>query len=44
MAVALGGMVIDMGYGLDSPALVGLPFSFIGSLALFVLYFKYEKK
>lgn len=37
-SASLGGMAINQGWGLASPALVGVPFAAIGAAALFVLY------
>ncbi|MCM1107474.1 MAG: MFS transporter [Clostridium sp.] len=42
-SVLLGGAAIDGGYGLASPALVGLPFCIIGAVSLFALYIKYDR-
>ena len=38
MSASLGGVVIQHGLGLASPALVGIPFAAIGATALFILY------
>lgn len=38
LAAAMGGAVINMGYGLASPALAGVPCAIIGALALFRLH------
>lgn len=40
MAAALGGAAIDLGLGLASPALAGVPCAIIGSVALWTLYRK----
>ena len=37
MSASLGGLVIAHGFGLTSPALVGIPFAAIGATALFIL-------
>ena len=37
MAAALGGLAIRAGFGLASPALVGVPFAVIGAVALYRL-------
>ena len=41
LSASLGGLVIHQGLGYASPALVGVPFALIGSIALFLLYRKY---
>ena len=41
LSASLGGLAIHQGYGYASPALVGVPFALIGSIALFLLYMKY---
>lgn len=38
VSASVGGMVINLGFGLASPALVGIPFAAIGAAALFALY------
>ena len=38
MSASLGGVAIHQGWGYASPALVGVPFALIGSIALFILY------
>ena len=43
VSASLGGLVIARGFGLSSPALVGVPFAIIGGIALFIL-FNSEKK
>ena len=43
VAAAMGGAVIRHGYGLASPALVGVPCALIGAMALYILY-RYEKR
>lgn len=43
MSAAVGGLVIHLGLGLASPALVGVPFAAIGSLALFTLWRRYDR-
>lgn len=37
MSAAVGGAVINAGFGLASPALAGVPFALIGATALFIL-------
>lgn len=44
VSASLGGVAIHLGFGLASPALAGIPFAVIGSIALFILYFSVEKK
>ena len=41
LSASLGGLAIHQGLGYASPALVGVPFALIGSIALFLLYRKY---
>ena len=41
LSASLGGLAIHQGFGYASPALVGVPFALIGSIALFLLYMKY---
>ena len=41
LSASLGGIAIHQGFGYASPALVGVPFALIGSIALFILYMKY---
>lgn len=41
ISASLGGLVIHHGYGFAAPALLGVPFALVGSIALFVLYRKY---
>lgn len=43
MAAALGGMAIHNGWGLASPALVGVPFAAIGAAALYYLDYLAKK-
>lgn len=43
VAAALGGAAIHHGFGLASPALVGVPFAIVGTIALFVLYNRTQK-
>lgn len=38
VAAAMGGAVIDMGYGLASPALAGVPCAVVGAVALYILF------
>ena len=38
VSASLGGLVIKEGFGLASPALLGVPFAVIGATALFALY------
>ena len=40
-AAALGGMVINMGLGIASPALAGAPLAVVGALMLYILHRKY---
>lgn len=42
MSAVIGGIVIQHGCGLASPALAGTPFAIIGATALFVLYRRYH--
>ncbi|MDE5821992.1 MAG: MFS transporter [Paramuribaculum sp.] len=42
LSASLGGIAIHQGFGYASPALVGVPFALIGSIALFILYKKYS--
>ena len=41
LSASLGGFAIHQGFGYASPALVGVPFALIGSIALFILHKKY---
>lgn len=41
LSASLGGIALHQGFGYASPALVGVPFALIGSIALFILYKKY---
>lgn len=41
-SAALGGMAIHQGFGLDSPALVGVPFAVVGATSLFILRGRYK--
>lgn len=41
VSASLGGAAINLGLGLASPALVGIPFAAIGAAALFLLYRRY---
>lgn len=43
VSVSIGGLAIDRGFGLASPALVGVPFCIVGAVALFWLYGKYDR-
>lgn len=43
MAAALGGTAIRLGWGLASPALVGVPFAIVGASALYYLNFLAKK-
>lgn len=38
VSAALGGLVIKAGYGLATPALLGMPFAVVGAFALYTLY------
>ena len=42
MSAAVGGLAIHLGLGLASPALVGVPFALIGTIALFILHHNYD--
>ena len=42
VSAALGGIAIHHGFGLASPALVGVPFAAVGAAALFILRGKYK--
>lgn len=42
LSAALGGLAIHHGFGLASPALVGIPFALIGAVMLFTLSRKYR--
>ncbi|MDE7474087.1 MAG: MFS transporter [Duncaniella sp.] len=42
VSAALGGLAIHNGFGLASPALVGVPFSIVGAAALFTLRRKFK--
>lgn len=42
LSAALGGLAIHQGFGLASPALVGVPFALIGAVMLFTLSRKYR--
>ncbi len=42
-AAMLGGFVINMGFGIASPALVGAPLAAIGALSLYILHKKYDQ-
>lgn len=44
VAAVIGGVAIRHGFGLASPALVGVPCAVIGAISLFVLYHKYHTK
>ncbi|MDE6126655.1 MAG: MFS transporter [Muribaculaceae bacterium] len=41
VSASLGGAAINLGLGLASPALVGIPFAAVGAAALFLLYRRY---
>lgn len=41
VSASVGGLVINLGFGLAAPALVGIPFAAIGAAALFALYRRY---
>lgn len=41
VSAALGGLAIQHGLGLASPALIGAPLALVGAIALFVLYRRY---
>lgn len=42
VSAALGGMAIHQGFGLASPALVGVPFAVVGAASLFILRGRYK--
>ena len=42
ISAAVGGLAIHHGFGLASPALVGIPFAAIGATSLFLLHRKYD--
>lgn len=44
VAAVVGGSVIKHGFGLVSPALVGIPCALIGAIALFSMYHKERTK
>lgn len=44
MSASLGGVAIHHGLGLASPALLGVPFAVIGTVALMLLYRRYERR
>lgn len=44
MAALIGGAVIHHGFGIQAPALAGVPLAVIGAIALFVLHAKYSSK
>lgn len=43
IAAWIGGRVIEAGYGYASTALIGQPFIILGSIMLFILYFRNER-
>jgi len=44
VAAVVGGLAIHHGFGIASPALVGVPCAVIGATSLFILYHKYNKQ
>lgn len=44
IAAAVGGAVINAGYGYQYPALAGIPFVAVGSILIFILYFRRERE
>ena len=44
VAAVIGGMAIRHGFGLASPALVGVPCAVVGAASLFILYHKYHRQ
>lgn len=44
MSAALGGAAINAGYGLESPALVGVPFALVGAIMLFTLRHRFRSQ
>lgn len=42
-AAFLGGAVINMGFGLSSPTLAGVPLAAVGAMMLFIMYRKYGR-
>lgn len=44
VSAALGGLAIHHGFGLASPALVGVPFALVGAVALFILRRRYASQ
>ncbi len=44
IAAWIGGRVINAGYGYSAPSIVGLPIILLGSILLFILYFRNERK
>lgn len=43
IAAAVGGSVIRAGYGYTYPALAGIPFVAVGTILIFILYFRRER-
>lgn len=43
MSAALGGLAIHEGFGLASPALIGVPFAAVGAVMLFILYRNHDR-
>ncbi len=44
VAAAVGGWFIHHNYGINSPALVGIPFAVVASVMLFTLYARYRRE
>lgn len=42
-AAMLGGMAINLGFGIASPALVGAPLAVVGAFMLYLLHKKYNQ-
>ena len=44
IAASLGSAAIAAGYSYSTTALIGIPFVAVGSVLLYILYFRYERK
>ena len=44
VAAYLGGLVINAGFDFRYPALIGVPLALFGSILLFIMHFRYERK
>ena len=44
MSAAVGGLCINAGLGLASPALAGVPFALVGALCLYLLKRRYSSE